>query len=91
MDLLKHDRRILCVHVQVVIELLAEEVIEELLNTTTVWLHILGAELGLGLTLKDGFFDLNADSGCHAIANISVVEVLPEEIFDDTGYSFLEG
>ena len=78
-------------HVQVVVQLLAEEVVEELLYAPPVGLHVLGAELGLGLAFEDGLFDLDADGGTHAVADVSVVVVLPEEVLDDTRYCLLEG
>ena len=43
LDLLQHDGGVLCVDVEVVVQLLAEEVIEELLYATSIGLHILGS------------------------------------------------
>ena len=76
---------------QVIVQLLAEEVVEELLDTSPIGLHILRPELRLRLALKDRFFDLDADSSSHTVADVTVVEVLTIKVLDDARHGFFEG
>lgn len=91
LDLLDEDLGCLGIAVQVVVQRLLDVIDQKGADGRSFRAHVLGAELGLGLRLKHGLFDLDRHGGANRGADVDGVEVLLEEIFDGLGQCFAEG
>ena len=90
--LLQHGVGSLRCLVEEVVHLGLDEVAHELVEThAAVGRHGGGAEFHLSLALEDGFLDIDSNGRHHAVAYVSEFLVLVVELFDGTGYVFLEG
>ena len=76
---------------QQVIDLLLYEITHKLVERyTAVGAHGGGAQLDLGLALKNRFLNVQGNCGHYAVTNIAGFKVLAVELLDGTGYMLLE-
>ena len=90
LDLLFDDFCDIVVDVQVVVDLLLDEVAHIFINGLAIGSHERRTQLDLGLTLEDGFLDIDGNGGHDARTDVAVL-VLAEELLDGLGNMLLEG
>ena len=98
LDLLLDDRDDIQVHVEIVVEVLGDEVVDEAPDGRSavdgrgavvvfdlLLPHVGGAELGLGLAFEDRFLDLDGDGADDALADVLGLVILLEEVLERLG------
>ena len=92
LNLLEHDFRHLRVLVQVVVELQANKVVDELVDGDAACrAHIFRAEFDFRLALEHGFFDIDGNSAYYAVADVGEFLILAVELLDRSADSLAEG
>ena len=76
--------------VQEVIDFQFDEITYILVDCDTTGSHIGRTQFGLGLALEDRFFHIDGNGGNQSVADIGIVHVLVEELFNGTGDMLLE-
>ena len=90
LDLVLNDLSHILVDMQVVVHLLLDEVAHIFINSVTIGSHHGRAQLDLGLTLEDGFLDVDGYGGHDARTDVAIL-VFAKELLDGLGNMLLEG